>query len=109
MKFSSNTVIVCSDGTTFTFGNIIELLRKLSFRDILPNENEHLYILRKNRFDKCFRIIDNRSKLWYNDLSDEQYTELRNWRQAWLDVTDTLIEPETPSWINNKLEGEQLL
>jgi hypothetical protein len=54
--------------------------------------------LRSQRKQKCFPIV-NRGVCWYNDLSDQQKEELQNWYHAWLDVTDTLVVPETPSWI----------
>lgn len=58
------------------------------------------------RETKCFPVI-NRGVLWYNKLTDEQYTELTNWYNAWLDVTETLVIPDTPVWINEKLFNEE--
>jgi hypothetical protein len=109
MKIAANTTFVLQDGTEVTVGELFEVFNQFRFRPILPNEDKHLYELRKQRHIKCFNILDRRGKFWYNDLTDEQYVELKNWRQAWLDVTETLIEPATPKWINNKLEGEQIL
>lgn len=61
--------------------------------------------LRNRRATECFPII-NRGKLWYDKLTVEQQTELSTWYEAWLDVTQTKIVPETPDWVNNKLEAE---
>lgn len=57
-----------------------------------------LHNLRENRSKKCFNVLD-RGQVWYNTLTDEQRQELQEWYQAWLDVTDTLVEPETPEWL----------
>lgn len=109
MKISANTTIVINDELEVKFSELIDVYFKHRFRDILPGENEKLYKFRKNRFEKCFKILDNRGKYWYNDLTIEQEEELKLWRQKWLDVTETHIEPETPTWINNKLEGDEIL
>jgi predicted outer membrane lipoprotein len=47
---------------------------------------------------ECFSII-NRGQLWYEALTDAQRDELRQWYQAWLDGTDTLVVPERPVWL----------
>ena len=54
--------------------------------------------LRKQREQECFPII-NRGQLWYSTLTAEQYRELQVWYQAWLDVTETLVVPEKPWWL----------
>lgn len=54
--------------------------------------------LRGRREDECFRIID-RSPLWYETLTEAQLKELREWYRAWLDVTRTMIVPDTPEWL----------
>ena len=59
--------------------------------------------LREVREKKCFAII-NRGSLWYEALTEEQVKELREWYQAWLDVTVTLRVPKTPSWLRKKKE-----
>lgn len=61
------------------------------------NENEKT-ILREKRERECFPVI-NRGQLWYETLSDTELSELREWYQAWLDVTDTQEIPSKPSWI----------
>mgnify|MGYP003391155391 CR=1 FL=1 len=55
--------------------------------------------LRRQRKQVCFPIV-NRGMCWYNDLSDQQKEELQNWYHAWLDVTETLEAPPTPSWLS---------
>lgn len=54
--------------------------------------------LRELREIECFSII-NRGKLWYNNLTEEQIEELNEWYSAWLEVTETLVEPTKPEWI----------
>lgn len=54
--------------------------------------------LRFIRAQECFPII-NRGFLWYDSLSSSQKQELREWYQAWLDVSETQIIPEKPTWL----------
>ena len=54
--------------------------------------------LRHQRDKVCFPYI-NRGYIWYNKLTDAQKNELDVWYQAWLDVTDTMVVPETPAWL----------
>lgn len=54
--------------------------------------------LRMLREEKCFAII-NRGFLWYETLTEEQVTELREWYTAWLDVTETFKIPVKPKWL----------
>lgn len=59
----------------------------------------------------CFPIV-NRGKAWYDHLTLGQESELNEWYESWLDVTETLKLPEDLSWINdklNKIEPEELL
>jgi hypothetical protein len=70
------------------------------------NDKESLQEFRKLREKECFPIV-NRGKLWYNCLTDEQLTELRDWYFAWLDVTETKVIPKKPKWLENKLIGEE--
>ena len=53
----------------------------------------------RNKRDILFKKYIDRSRLWYNSLTNEQYTELTNWYNAWLNVTKTLVEAEMPSWL----------
>lgn len=54
--------------------------------------------LRDRRDKECFAII-NRGQLWYESLDGQQRTELRDWYNAWLNVTETLVVPEKPTWL----------
>lgn len=54
--------------------------------------------LRNQRERECFPII-NRGALWYETLTEIQKEELKVWYKAWLDVTDTLVAPIKPSWL----------
>jgi len=56
--------------------------------------------LRARRQRECFNIIDNRSQLWWNRLSEEEKTELDVWYRAWLNVTKTKVIPNKPIWLN---------
>lgn len=66
---------------------------------------------RHMREQLCYPII-NRGKLWYDHLTLAQHNELNDWYEAWLDVTETHVIPETPIWVDdklNKIEPEELL
>lgn len=56
--------------------------------------------LRNAREEVCFSVV-NRGDIWYDKYvnTEERAREFEEWYQAWLDVTDTLVEPETPNWI----------
>ena len=54
--------------------------------------------LRRRRKTECFAIVD-RSKLWYDTLTSQQYQELRAWYDAWLSVTETKVIPTKPEWL----------
>ena len=64
--------------------------------------------LRKRRETECFPIV-NRGKLWYNKLSIAQLAELNQWYNDWLNVTETLVVPTAPKWLNEKLIEEDIL
>lgn len=68
--------------------------KKFSLEDLLSED-----ALKGRRQKECFNIIDNRSQLWYNHLSDEHKTELDEWYQKWLDVTKTKVIPIKPEWL----------
>jgi len=55
--------------------------------------------LRALRKTNCFRLIDNKSQLWWNRLTKDQLNELEIWYDAWLKVTDTKIIPDKPEWL----------
>jgi hypothetical protein len=54
--------------------------------------------LRELREKKCFAVI-NRGSFWYETLTEEQVTELREWYKQWLDVTVTFKVPRKPKWL----------
>jgi len=54
--------------------------------------------LRTRREVECFSVI-NRGQLWYGGVSLTQLLELRKWYKAWLNVTDTLVVPDKPTWL----------
>lgn len=73
----------------------------LTFSTVKYYERKNGYVLeelRQQREVECFSII-NRGALWYNTLTEEQLVELQDWYKAWLDVTETRVMPEKPSWI----------
>lgn len=59
--------------------------------------------LRSRRQLICFPII-NRGQLWYDNLSKTQKSELNTWYKSWLDVTETMEEPEVPEFLSKELE-----
>lgn len=65
-------------------------------------------ILRREREKVCFPVI-NRGKLWYDCLTPEQLGELKSWYWKWLNAPETLVYPETPSWLEDKLKEEEIL
>ena len=56
--------------------------------------------LRNQREEECFAIVD-RGTFWYeqNVNTEERKQEFEEWYNAWLNVTETLIVPEKPSWL----------
>lgn len=54
--------------------------------------------LRRLRENECFRFI-NRGELWYDTLTNDQITELSEWYRAWLNVTETKVIPNKPTWL----------
>ena len=61
-------------------------------------EQRELTDLRIQRAKNCFPYI-NRGALWYESLTDEQREELKLWYRKWLDVTESKIAPDTPTWL----------
>ncbi len=68
--------------------------------------NFEKFQLRQRRRVECFAKLD-RSPYWYEELTDTQKYELKQWRQAWKDVTETGVIPETPEWLDGKLEPKK--
>ena len=65
---------------------------------IITKTEQRVEELRGRRKTECFPII-NRGDLWYSRLTEEQLNELNIWYDAWLNVTETLIIPEKPDWL----------
>lgn len=72
---------------------------------VIPDPVSALRDLRKV---ECFPII-NRGKLWYDCLTPAQLGELKSWYWAWLNVTETLVIPVKPAWLNEKLNEEEIV
>ena len=53
---------------------------------------------RRRRETECFSVI-NRGQLWYEGITLTQLVELRQWYKAWLKVTETMVIPEKPGWL----------
>jgi hypothetical protein len=53
---------------------------------------------RRRREKECFSVI-NRGQLWYEGITIQQMVELRQWYKAWLKVTETMVIPEKPEWL----------
>ena len=69
---------------------------------VLEDENviqNRINNLRMKREHECFSVI-NRGVLWYNTLTEQQRLELDAWYKEWLDVTETLVIPTKPSWLD---------
>jgi hypothetical protein len=66
------------------------------YAKILPPEYAK-QVLRDLRQKECFAYADR--PLWYNNLSQEQKTQVDEWYNAWLNVTTTFVIPEKPSFI----------
>lgn len=72
------------------------------------NKIETADFLRQERKRICFPII-NRGKLWYNTLTTEQLSELKQWYFDWLNAPETLKIPIAPEWLNNKIVEEDII
>lgn len=53
---------------------------------------------RRRRETECFSIV-NRGQLWYEGITITRLIELRAWYKAWLDVTETMVIPTKPAWL----------
>ncbi|MPW26395.1 hypothetical protein GC105_11405 [Alkalibaculum sp. M08DMB] len=57
-------------------------------------------VLRDER-NKAFAIGDKyQNFILWESLTEEQRQEYRNWREAWLNVTDNKVKPEKPIWFD---------
>lgn len=81
--------------STFSFNTNWRYLNGEFILESLMDENS----LRERRQRECFSILDNRSQLWWNKLTEIQREEIEAWYEAWLEVTETKVIPEKPSWL----------
>lgn len=64
----------------------------------ISEEEKQKIELRIIREHECFSII-NRGTIWYNNLTQDQIFQIKNWYQSWLDVTETKVIPEKPQFL----------
>ena len=59
-------------------------------------------ILRERREVECFPYV-NRGELWYEVYvnTEEKKVEFKQWYLDWLAVTETLVAPDKPEWLDN--------
>lgn len=69
-----------------------------SQKEVVIELEERREELRTLRETECFSYVD-RSQFWYDSLSSTQLVELHTWYDAWLNVTETMIIPERPTWL----------
>ena len=62
------------------------------------NQESAIKALRQLRQKECFEAV-NRGQVWYDNLSEWQKKELKEWYQKWLDVTKTFAVPTKPYWL----------
>ena len=48
-------------------------------------KQKHIADLRKLRVAECFSVID-RSKIWWDTLSEQQVIEIKDWYNEWLNI-----------------------
>lgn len=82
--------------STFGFNTNWRYMNGEFVLESLMDENS----LRARRQRECFNIVDNRSQLWWNKLTDVQRNEIEEWYEAWLSVTETKVIPQKPSWLD---------
>lgn len=90
--------IISSNENIFDYQYINKRFIKDEAKEILTKSIQKIEELRGQRKNKCFPII-NRGTLWYETLNENQKNELREWYQSWLDITETLVIPEKPIWL----------
>lgn len=89
-----------NENQDYTIKEIEPVNSKRTFKFVLKDEVLNpIENLRIRRQEECFSII-NRGMPWYNKLTDEQKSELNKWYSDWLDVTETKVIPNTPTWLN---------
>ena len=105
-KSEKRTLIVGEEAYNKTFFSPLHFAWKVENGELVnmryeetPTEEIQAEI-RSIRENEVFPIID-RSKLWYESLSDKQIIELRKWYKDWLNAPRTLSIPEKPKWLKN--------
>lgn len=100
-----NSIEVEAPADSFSFGENFQAYKYSDDKLVLDEQklqnlayNEKLEELRQRREVECFSII-NRGKLWYDSLTPYQISELKDWYDAWLQVTETLKVPEKPEFL----------
>jgi hypothetical protein len=48
-------------------------------------KQKHVADLRKLRIAECFSVVD-RSKIWWDTLSEQQVNEIKDWYNEWLNI-----------------------
>jgi hypothetical protein len=48
-------------------------------------KQKHVADLRKLRIVECFSVVD-RSKIWWDTLSEQQVNEIKDWYNEWLNI-----------------------
>ena len=87
-------------------GKIVEV------ENVEANKELELEQLRQQRQTDCFDIFNRNSyqvddsrysegyrRLMMTELNEVQQAELKEWYEAWCDVTDTLVMPTKPEWL----------
>jgi hypothetical protein len=106
-KLDETKQIYISDEDRLAIGETkcfdLETMSVVDYDDTIDNIIKKKNNLRLRRQMICFTII-NRGKLWYDTLTDAQKKELKIWYKEWLNVTDTMEEPDFPKFLSNELE-----
>jgi len=54
-------------------------------------KEKYINDLRKLRAIQCFSVVD-RSKIWWDTLSEEQVSEIKDWYNEWLDIPNQQLQ-----------------
>jgi len=54
-------------------------------------KEKYINDLRKLRAIQCFSVVD-RSKIWWDTLSEEQVSEIEDWYNEWLDIPNQQLQ-----------------
>lgn len=67
--------------------------------DISDATLEHQRQMIRRQRQQEFALYLDRSPMFYNELTEEQLTELKAWREAWKNAPETLEIPTRPDWL----------